>query len=135
MLFRSNDILFDSRIAAVCFEPNGKKWVLTQKHNLHYIDASGKELQKISMDTSLIYIGMYQDREQRLWIYTLGNGLWMYDITHASIKQFTHLPLNPTTISRNLVNGVMEDENRNIWVYTDNGLDLITPQQIGRAHV
>jgi signal transduction histidine kinase/CheY-like chemotaxis protein/streptogramin lyase len=65
------------------------------------------------------------DRHGLLWIGTYENGgLFSYDWGGKEFVQYAHDPNDPRSIASNLVFSLYEDTGGNLWVGTDNGLDL-----------
>ena len=58
-----------------------------------------------------------------LWMGTRNAGLYRFH--DNELKSFTHNPLS-NSISSNKITGLLPDKN-NIWIATDEGLDLVTP--------
>lgn len=63
--------------------------------------------------------------ENMVWIGTEVGGLSKMLLSRLQIQNYTHSPLEKTSLSRNLVNAVLEDENGSLWVGTvEGGLNL-----------
>jgi ligand-binding sensor domain-containing protein len=59
-----------------------------------------------------------------LWIGTLNEGLNRIDITQNKITRFKNIPTDSQTISSNTITGIIEDEQRMLWITTNNGLNI-----------
>ncbi|GAK61300.1 two-component system sensor histidine kinase/response regulator [Candidatus Vecturithrix granuli] len=78
--------------------------------------------QKPTSLTANSIAALYQDRQGRLWIGTLGGGLCTF---HKESETFTCYASNqkiPTNI-----NGILEDEEANLWLSTDLGIVKFNP--------
>ncbi len=62
---------------------------------------------------------LFKDSDNRLWIGTKDNGLFVQD--GNSTIQFTHNPLNPSSLSSNEINCIYEDASKVVWVGTTTG--------------
>lgn len=65
------------------------------------------------------------DSQQRLWVGTFGGGLNLYKAVSQDFLHFTTKTKN-TTLSNDTVNALFEDSGGNIWVGTENGLNVIS---------
>jgi len=84
---------------------------------LHYKHNSDDEKSLSNNVVSAILV----DREENLWVGTLGKGLNRYD---HKIKGFVHYILNPSqngTLSDNIVYSIFQDSKDRVWVGTQNG--------------
>jgi ligand-binding sensor domain-containing protein len=63
-------------------------------------------------------ISLHMDTDKKLWIGTFGGGLNVLDIRSGDLKSYTEKDGLPN----NVVFGILEDGDNNIWVSTNNGL-------------
>jgi ligand-binding sensor domain-containing protein/signal transduction histidine kinase len=63
-----------------------------------------------------------EDKEGVLWIGTIGNGVYTLDQKTGKTQNFRHDPINPNSLSNNIVNGQYRDAHGNIWFATEGGL-------------
>ncbi len=77
---------------------------------------------------------MLQDPDGRLWVGTLdwsdrqASGLALLDPeTGTVVRQFTHDPADPTSLSNNRIRSMVLDQDRNLWVATWSGLNRLPP--------
>lgn len=68
-----------------------------------------------------------------LWVGTLGSGVYEFDIrTRTYVKNHTHDPSNPTSISSNVIYSLIRDRRGSIWIGTEGGglsrFDFLTGQ-------
>ncbi|WP_281560644.1 hybrid sensor histidine kinase/response regulator transcription factor [Thalassomonas sp. RHCl1] len=71
---------------------------------------------------------LFTDNEENLWIGTLGGGLYRFSPTSGELKQYQHNEKNAGSLSHNLVRAITQDSQGNIWVATDNGLNVLNKQ-------
>lgn len=62
-----------------------------------------------------------------LWLGTKRSGLFHYHIETNSFSNYQHEFLNKNSISSNSINHLYKDSNANIWVSTEQGLNLFHP--------
>ncbi|CCH55449.1 histidine kinase [Fibrisoma limi BUZ 3] len=78
-------------------------------------------------DYQPFYVAFHQDQNDRLWVGTVGDGLFRIDLRDPSLRL---TPYNPEgKINRYIfLNGIRQDNNGNIWVGTNSGLQRINPE-------
>ena len=62
-----------------------------------------------------------------MWVGTADHGLVMLDHTHGLIRRFRHDPGDPSSLSNDSVQSVLENKLGQIWVGTSDGLNFIDP--------
>lgn len=77
---------------------------------------------------------IYIDKKDNIWIGTRLGGLSKYNQVEDSWETFMNNPDDSTSISDNEVLKVLEDNKGNIWVGTENGLNLYNPQSKSFSH-
>ncbi len=66
---------------------------------------------------------LQEDNLNRIWIGTLSNGLFIYD---RQSEEFRHLTTKDG-LPGNTIFGILEDDNKKIWLSTNNGLSKYDP--------
>jgi len=109
---------------------DGYLWVGTWGAGLNRLDPrSGKceVFAHVSGDTTTLghptVFSLFEDRDGVLWIGTGGGGL---DRRDPSTGRFTHIT-DREGLANNVVYGILEDEERNLWLSTDRGISRYTP--------
>ena len=76
-----------------------------------------------------------QDRQGFMWIGTYGGGLNKYDGYRFTV--YRHDPDDPSTLSQDVVHALCEDQDGNLWIGTESGLDRFVrrPEQATGAFV
>lgn len=69
---------------------------------------------------------IYGDRSGILWIGTYGGGLNRFDTKTETVTIFTE---QNSDLCNNVVYGILEDGQRNLWISTNNGLSRFNPQE------
>jgi signal transduction histidine kinase/ligand-binding sensor domain-containing protein/DNA-binding response OmpR family regulator len=100
---------------------NGLTLYDTNKNTFFHIDHP-------ILSSCFIY-NLMQDSKQNIWIATRGDGLFCYNKTKNSIKQYKAND-NKNSLHENWITKVYEDSYKNIWVGTDKrGLFLFNKQK------
>lgn len=69
------------------------------------------------------------DSSGRLWIAASGEGVFVYDFSKKTLRNYRHDPNKEGSISNNNVNYITEDSRGNLWFSTaGSGLDLYLPK-------
>lgn len=122
----------DNRVWGITEDSYGTLWIATS-YGLDKIDkATGKfyhfnQFQKSSKIPYMALSSMTVDKQNRLWIGTWGNGLYLYDIENDTVRHLLHNEDDINSLSNDRIKHIFVDSNQNIWVATsEGGLDKIT---------
>jgi len=69
---------------------------------------------------------IFRDSKGRTWIGTGGNGLFLY---HPNLNKFTHYTVE-NGLPNNVVYGILEDQDHNLWLSTNKGLCKFNPETL-----
>lgn len=94
---------------------DGRRFKVYQLGGKRQVEPGSNEISSMSMDPT-----------GRLWVGTIGFGLYYYDRKTDMFRNFTS-PLKGQRLSQNVVTSVCADHKGFIWVGTVNGLDVIDP--------
>ena len=119
------DSLSDSQVVAIKEDLQGDLWVGTmdgglnrllynEKNFIRYQNRRG-DPKSLSNDAIL---SIYESKNGTLWVGTAGGGLNRYDLKTDSFTAFTEKDGLPN----NVINGILEDRENNLWVSTNYGL-------------
>ncbi|THB74267.1 MAG: response regulator [Desulfobacteraceae bacterium] len=108
-------------------DTSGAIWVGTMK-GLNRLDKTTGKFTRyfhdpgnpVSLGSNAIYAGL-EDRNQVIWVATLGGGLNRLDRATGQFTRFVHDPGNPDSISDNHLMSIIEDRDGLIWVGTKSG--------------
>lgn len=64
---------------------------------------------------------MQEDRKGRIWLASMGSGVWKYTPEDNSFKKYNNDPKETNSLSSNSVSSIMEDSKGQIWFSTDRG--------------
>jgi len=107
----------------------GTLWAGLAGGGLHVFDRlSGQFVPYRSGGCSLCLADAYvrvidQDRSGTMWIGTAGNGLNAIDPATGQITHYAARPDDPTSLSHNLINAILQDHQGTLWKGTLNGLN------------
>ena len=112
----------------VVFDRDGYDlWYITPKQTYHLTDIYNKEMTRENDGGRFIFV---YDRQDRIWISTNGNGLFVYDTHSGSMKHITKDDKPVSLISSDHLQNIIEDRNGCIWVCQENfGICCISSQQ------
>ena len=128
-IYRSNPFdttaLSGNRIFGTFRDSYGELWVSTEK-SIDKYDFSKDKFKRHFTGTSPTFV--VEDTLGKLWVATLGDGLFEIDIQSGKLTNHLFNPLDPTSISSNQFsynqkNPIVIDNKNNIWVGTTNGLN------------
>ncbi len=77
---------------------------------------------------------LFIDREDAIWIATVGGGISILDPRTGQARRLRHDANDPASLNSDLVSAVTQDHQGRIWVGTDAGLDLWMPSLDGFKH-
>ena len=107
-------------------------WITHSLHGIDYYDRTtkaitqytDKEIKGMKMNCQL----SMDDGQGHLYIGHNGEGMSILNLKDKSIRNYTYNPQDPYSIPSNVVNSICIDNNKNIWIGTNNGLALFNPQ-------
>jgi len=76
--------------------------------------------EKTNPNVNCIYI----DENNRFWIGTEGEGIYMYNTTNRKVKNYG---INEG-LPNDIIYGILADGKKNIWISTNNGISRLTPE-------
>ena len=68
---------------------------------------------------------IYEDRQQNLWIGTLGGGLDLLDRKNGRFKHYQNKPEASDILPSNYISDMIQDKKGNLWIGTDNGIAVL----------
>ncbi|MFC2138868.1 two-component regulator propeller domain-containing protein, partial [Bacteroidota bacterium] len=74
------------------------------------------------------------DNKSLLWVGTIGDGIKVYDHKKQIVNLYPYNIDNPIAISSNRINSIAIDGESNIWIGTQNGLNLFSYEINGFRH-
>ncbi len=78
---------------------------------------------------------LYAGSKGNIWIGSKQNGLDSFEPETETFTHFRHNKADPTSLSSNVINAILEDRNGTLWVGTYNGLDTLNRKTGKFAHI
>ena len=131
-------------ISSLILNDDGTLWLGTQERGLLYMsfDSNGKAVYKTydfsssedvkQKERDNFVWGLLKDREDKLWIGTMENGLIYFDPSTEKFEHYKFNTNNPNGIRSNLVTSICEDDSGTIWFATGHLLSEIHGTGLGR---
>lgn len=112
--------LNESSIYAICEDKYGNIW-LGNGWGVYKGDAETMKFVNMpEFGLSYIY-DIIEDSHDNLWVATMGNGVFKYNLDSKKIEHFTNDIADEHSISSNSVSSITEVSNGDIWFATDRG--------------
>ena len=123
----------DSIVEKVYIDNSENLWIGTYSGGLNRYDRFNDQFAQYKNDpedsTSLsndMVLTIYQDHSSRLWVGTDGGGLNLFDPSTDSFMHYTEKDGLPS----NVIYGILEDEEGNLWLSTNRGISCFDPGDI-----
>jgi len=122
--FRINELGLNQYISALQVADEGL--FVGTSIGVFYIDYQCHTFEKLPMGIRTTVTSFAMDKEGALWISTMGQGVWQYNIKSRQHKQY------PIHTAENVVAQVLVDNNNQIWTVTNWGAPYV--QRLNRLH-
>lgn len=120
--------LYSNNISSVTADKQGNLFFIYSEGVLEKRDPSGRSvlqrfagLNQYNNKQNFNY-SLFIDQDNEIWIYTVGasSGIFRYDPKKNKVTAI-NTSSQSLRLNSNLVSGIVEDDNKNIWVATDHG--------------
>lgn len=92
-----------------------------EKNNFIHLGNYGEHLVRLNTN----FVGaLYFDKESRLWVGTFGDGVNVLNTENYTLKHYSYIADDSTSLSSNRITCIIEDIKGNIWLGSQNGLNL-----------
>jgi len=116
----------DLRIRSYDFDKQtGIQWFLTENGELLKFNRQNEILISIHTKPEWYFTRLFISVHGQLWIGTLGKGLFCFRESENSFIQYSHQEGLSESICGNVINSIMEDRHRNLWIGTNQGLCVL----------
>lgn len=119
-----------NRVSTIFIDRDDNIWIGTENSGLNRFDRDEEKFYhykhnpKVPSSISGNDIPViYEDSSGNLWIGTNGDGLNKFNKETGAFKRFAEKDGLPN----NIINGILEDRNSNLWISTNNGLSKFNP--------
>jgi len=128
----------ENHIRTIMRDAKGRFWIGTAYSGACILNENTTKVDKLIVNTpndsnsiaSDRIWRIIEDKNQRLWFATYGGGLsLLVDDVNFKFKNFTHNPNDPTSLSNDFCTTVFCDSKNRIWVGTNEGLNLLNPDE------
>jgi two-component system, sensor histidine kinase ChiS len=130
--FAGEGALSDYNVISMLEDSEGNLWIGTEDHGIdlfHYETGKFTYLHNIPEDSSSLNSDhawvIFEDSKNQIWIGTAGGGLNLYN---REKKNFHHYTMRDGLPS-NIISGILEDKDGNLWITTGKGLSKFNPQK------
>ena len=107
-------------------------WISDWDNGIYRMDPFHKEIPQY--DIGNIVISLLQDDSGKLWLGTVGNGLFVYDAARNNRTKFEYEISSQIGFNGNRVRSIIEDRSRNIWIGTNKGISRYNIQSQKFVH-
>lgn len=117
------------------FASGRKLWFVTKGGKLKLMDLCTEfifPVERLGLDMDLIppVSTIYEDSNDNLWIGTLENGIFHWNLKTNSYEHFVMNEEFPFSLAGNKVHSIFEDNEKNIWILTNQGITKIGMDKI-----
>jgi ligand-binding sensor domain-containing protein len=126
-----NNSISPSPIGILMEDSSGKIWIGTEQRGLDVFDpetgmfTNFKPGQNEGELSGTSILSLYEDSEKNIWVGTHGQGL---NILNPETKKFKTYRQSDG-LPNNVIVGIVEDENQNIWLSTNKGLSRFNTKE------
>lgn len=124
-VFNDFEVYYDKIINTI-FKSDNIFWIGTNK-GLYSSNLSNDKsfvLKKITngqLDFNVDINTIYKDSENNLWLATKYNGIYKYNPTLTTLKQYSFNPKNKNSVSSQRINAIYQDDFNVLWIGTAQG--------------
>lgn len=142
------DELYGKTIRSIFVENDKSIWIGTDGDGLKYFDSNSGKVYNIPSEPYMknhvngkVISAISKDSQGNLWVGSWGEGItkiYKAETLNPKIKKVTYYKKNrhhPNSLADNIVQCIFEDSKCNIWVGTDDGLDLYNPDTDNFIHI
>jgi signal transduction histidine kinase/ligand-binding sensor domain-containing protein/DNA-binding NarL/FixJ family response regulator len=122
------DSISDSRVTSIAEAPDGAVWIGTLDGGVNRYDPAANAFRRYraGADTDRV-MALHVDRGGAVWIGTLRHGVTRLDPATGRATVFSSAAADPSTLSDQRVQAIVEDSRGRMWVGTSAGLNWIDP--------
>jgi len=117
-------------VTAIYEDSQGILWIGSTGAFDHIDRKSGKYFSSSTIGPGINadVISIIKDRAGVLWVGTAGQGVGRFDRRSGRFRTYQHDPKDLSSLSNNIVNGLLIDHTGTLWASTWDGLDRFNPE-------
>jgi ligand-binding sensor domain-containing protein/DNA-binding CsgD family transcriptional regulator len=130
--FAGEGSLGDYNIFSILEDSQGDLWIGTEDHGINIYDYqtgtfsyklhNADDERSLSSDHAWV---LFEDSNKNMWVGTGGGGLNLYDRKTKTFEHYT----TEDGLPSNIIHGILEDSQGNLWITTNKGLSKFNPQK------
>lgn len=127
----------NNNVNAVIEDNRGFLWIATNdglcrydspgNFKIFYANVSNEEGVEAFKSSNITTL--FIDSKENHWIGTRGGGLSRYHLANRQLTNYVHDPTDKNSLSNNEVLCITEDRQGNVWIGTEDGLNLYQPEK------
>lgn len=110
----------EQSVYAIHRDSKGGYWI-GNAWSVYYAPHEGAKFERMSEFGYGYIYDIKEDTQQRIWIATMGSGVWRYDLNKKHIRKYSTHTDDSTTLSSNSVSSITIDSQGDVWFATDRG--------------
>lgn len=114
------NLLDEASVGAFLKDSRGGYW-LGNSWGVYYAPDKNFHFRRLNEFGYAYIYDIKEDKQQRIWVATMGNGVMCYDLEDATLRVFTSHSGDTTSLSSNSVSSITVDAKGDIWFSTDRG--------------
>jgi ligand-binding sensor domain-containing protein len=118
---KNSNLLRSNFIVTICQTRNGELFIGTRQGLYRFNRAENTFINVPGMAATSFIHTLLEDKDGILWIGTMGNGLFYYDIKKNKWRNFYFTPENKKGIGSNSITTLFEASDKTLWVGTEGG--------------
>lgn len=111
--------LFSNYVFALCKTNSGRIYVGTMHGLQYYNRETDRFLHVPQINGGKMVNDIREDSNGNLWVGTLSNGVYLYDVRNDVWSQFLHDAGNENSLPYDNITSIFEDSNKQIWLTTE----------------
>lgn len=120
----------NSNFIVTFFETPEKKLYVVTSYGIYLYDGKNDDFKVCDyFSETTHYSCMFKDKNGNLWAGSYRDGLFFYDLKTKEKVVYRHDLKNNKSISNDFINSIFQDQQNNLWIATENGLNVFDFQK------
>jgi signal transduction histidine kinase/ligand-binding sensor domain-containing protein/CheY-like chemotaxis protein len=117
--------LISEAINYISEKEEGELWICTEQ-GVNILNQKKNVFELFPYMDKVRVVHAMTDHNHKTW-FSSYSGIYCYNPSDSSLKIFRHDPKDPNTISSDIIEACYQDASNNIWIATNEGLNLYDP--------